>query len=457
MISVLEAMERCQKGPLMDAKDFNKKLQVKLREASAKLNVKLNLDEIIPPPDVADAVFEAAIDFGAEVGLYNQDTSRVLQFSREELIETANTRKAEFNIGEGKDMVTIRARRFGDKNLPVRMPGPAGVPITEEYYVPLHLSYAKLPEVQGIVPGCLSTARGFKNLAATPAEVVCAMQEAKLLQEVARRAGKPGMPLGEVPMSAMNDPGIIAAYAPGGYRATNSLIPIQVYPGLKIGWHHLNIAAFAQAQGIEIWGMAFVVLGAFARDPIETAIKTIAGELALLSFTNGNLLYSATIPTGAIKSYKPVLPTESLKFLAKTRNMNICLVCTAGAVFKACTKASLYENALMAFAPSVAGAAVVSFGESGMGTIVNGSTGMEGKMVCETAMAAAGIDDRKEANRIASSVVNMLMQHAMKNPEKGKTFPECYDVEKVEPSDEFKQLYAEAKKDLRQAGIPFRY
>jgi methylamine--corrinoid protein Co-methyltransferase len=456
VIGVLEAMERCQKGPLMDVKEFNKKLQVKLREASAKLNIKLNLDEVIPPPDVADAVFEAAIDYGAEVGLYNNDTSRVLQFSRAELIETAHTRKPEFNIGEGKDMVTIRARHFGDKSLPVRMPGPAGVPITEEYYVPLHLSYAKLPEVQGIVPGCLTTARGFKNLAATPAEVVLAMQEARLLQEVARRAGKPGMPLGEVPMSAMNDPGIIAAYAPGGYRATNSLIPIQVYPGLKIGWHHLNIAAFAQEQGIEVWGMAFVVMGAFARDPIETAIKTIAGELALMSFTNGNLLYSATIPTGAIKSYKPVLPTEALKFLAKTRNMEICLVCTAGAVFKAATKASLIENALMAFAPSVAGAAVVSFGESGMGTIVNGSTGMEGKIICETAMAAAGVDDRKEANRIVGNVVSMLMQQAMKG-EKGKTFPECYDVGKVEPLDEFRQLYADAKKDLRQAGIPFKY
>jgi methylamine--corrinoid protein Co-methyltransferase len=433
VIGVLEAMERCQKGPLMDVKEFNKKLQVKLREASAKLNIKLNLDEVIPPPDVADAVFEAAIDYGAEVGLYNNDTSRVLQFSRAELIETAHTRKPEFNIGEGKDMVTIRARHFGDKSLPVRMPGPAGVPITEEYYVPLHLSYAKLPEAQGIVPGCLSTARGFKNLAATPAEVVLAMQEAKLLQEVARRAGKPGMPLGEVPMSAMNDPGIIAAYAPGGYRATNSLIPIQVYPGLKIGWHHLNIAAFAQEQGIEVWGMAFVVMGAFARDPIETAI-----------------------PTGAIKSYKPVLPTEALKFLAKTRNMEICLVCTAGAVFKAATKASLIENALMAFAPSVAGAAIVSFGESGMGTIVNGSTGMEGKIICETAMAAAGVDDRREANRIVSNVVSMLMQQAMKG-EKGKTFPECYDVGKVEPLDEFKQLYADAKKDLREAGIPFKY
>jgi len=78
------------------------------------------------PAGCSDAVFEAAIDYGAEVGLYNNDTSRVLQFSRAELIETAHTRKPEFNIGEGKDMVTIRARHFGDKNLPVRIRGRRG-------------------------------------------------------------------------------------------------------------------------------------------------------------------------------------------------------------------------------------------------------------------------------------------------------------------------------------------
>ena len=38
----------------------------------------------------------------------------------------------------------------------------------------------------------------------------------------------------------------------------------------------------------------------------------------------------------------------------------------------------------------------------------------------------------------------------------GKTFPECYDVEKAEPTDECKRVYAEAKKDLREVGVPFK-
>lgn len=457
MISILEAQERCQKGTLMEGKEFDKKFQLKLREVSAKLSLKLNFEEVIPAPEIADAVFEAAIDFAAEIGLYNVDTNRVLQFSRAEITDTITTRKAEFTIGEGKDRVTVRARSFGDKRLPVRLPGPAGVPISEEYYIPIHLSYAQLPEAQGIVPGCLTSARGFNNTVSTPGELITAMQETKMIQEVARRAGKPGMPIGEAPMSVVSDAAIISAYTPGGYRCSNALIPVQVYPGLKINWHHLNVAAIAHELGIEMWGMAFDVLGAFSRDSIENAIISIAGEMCLLSFTNGNLLYSATATTQGTKHLRAVIPTEALKALARTRNMNISIVCTPGAAFGACTKLSLYQNALTTFAPVVAGAAIASFGNSGMGTVPNGSTGMEGKMVCETSMAAPSIDDRKEANRIFNSVVKMFVEHMKKGPEQGKTFPECYDVQRVEPSDEYKQIYAEAKKDLRQAGIPLKH
>jgi hypothetical protein len=31
------------------------------------------------------------------------------------------------------------------------------------------------------------------------------------------------------------------------------------------------------------------------------------------------------------------------------------------------------------------------------------------------------------------------------------------DVEKVEPTDEYKKLCTEAKKDLREVGVPFKY
>jgi len=456
VISILEAQERCQKGPLMEDKQFDRKFNLKLREVSAKLNLKHDLAEVIPPPDLADAIFEAALDFAAEIGLYNVDTHRVLQFSRAEIIDTITTRKKEFNLGEGPDMVTVKARRFGDKTLPVRMPGPAGVPITEEYYLPIHVSYAKVPEAQGIVPGCLTSARGFNNTVGTPGEIVTAFQETKIIQEVGRRVGKPGMPIGEAPMSVVSDPAIISAYLPGGYKNTNATVPIQVYPGLKINWHHLNIAAVAQELGIVTWGMAFDVLGAFSRDSIENAIMTIAGELCLLSFTNGNLLYSATATTQGSKHLRAVVPTEALKAMARTRNMNISIVCTPGAAFGACTKSSLYQNALTTFAPVIAGAAIASFGNSGMGTVVNGSTGMEGKMVCETSMAAPSIDDRNEANRIFNNVVKMFVTHMKQNPEQGKTFPECYDVQSVEPTEEYKEIYAAAKKDLRDAGIPLK-
>jgi len=126
VISLLEAQERCQKGPLMEDKAFDRKFQLKLREVSAKLNLKLDFAEVIPAPDIADAIFEAAIDFAADIGLYNVDTKRVLQFSRDEIIDTITTRKQKFTIGEGRDMVTVRARSFGDKHFAGKDAGAGG-------------------------------------------------------------------------------------------------------------------------------------------------------------------------------------------------------------------------------------------------------------------------------------------------------------------------------------------
>ncbi len=240
MISILEAQHRSQNGPIMEEKQFERKFQLKLRDLSDKCGIELKRDEIIPTPDMGNVVYEAAMELAQDVGLYHMGTNRVIEFAEEELRYTAKTRKREFILGEGKDRVTIRTRSIGDKRPPVNIVGPAGNPITEEFYVPIHLSYAQLPEAQGIVPGSLIGARGFQNDPGTPGELFCVLSEANMMQEVARRAGKPGMIFGESPMSGTSEFAAIASYNPNGYKNTTSMIPMQVYPGLKIGWHQLE-------------------------------------------------------------------------------------------------------------------------------------------------------------------------------------------------------------------------
>lgn len=454
MISILEAQHRAQNGPIMEEKQFERKVQLKLREISGQCGIELDRNEIIPPPRFGDIVYEAAVELAQDVGLYHLATNRVIEFSGEELRYTAKTRKKEFPLGEGKDRVTIRVRSMGDERPPVNIVGPAGNPITEEFYVPIHLSYAQLPEAQGIVPGSLMGARGFKNDPGTPGELFSVLSEAKMMKDVAGRAGKPGMIFGESPMSATSEFASIAAYNPDGYKNTTSMIPMQVYPGLKIGWHQLNLSAYAQEFGIEPFSMAFIVLGAFSRNPLETAILSTAGCLMLLSINHANMLYSGTVPARAVDP-RAMMQTEALKLLSLGRNVGIVVASTCGGFAGACTKTTLYENCLMGFTQAAAGCAILTFGMASGGVVPNGSTGMEGKMVCEAGIASTGIN-RRDANEIINNIYS-LYEEQYYTPLPGKPFPECYDVIKVEPTDEYKQIYDKAKTDLKAAGVPFKY
>jgi methylamine--corrinoid protein Co-methyltransferase len=455
MISTLEVQQRSQNGPIMEEKKFEKKMMLRLRELAKDYAIGSTPEEVIPPLEAGDAIFEASIELARDIGLYHLDTHRIIEFTEEELRYTAKTRRHELILGEGKDQITVRARAIGDEEPPARIIGPAGVAVTEDLFIPLHLSYAKLPEAQGVTPGVLIGARGFNNEAGTPGELISVMTEAKMMREVARQAGKPGMIIGEAPMAALSSFASIASYNPDGYDKNFCMMPLQVYPGLKISWHQLILSAYMKETGIEPWPTAFIILGAHSRDAVETAILSTAGILMLLSITHANFVYSGTISATPVWNFRAQMQTETLKNLAMTRNMGVPVAAIAGGTAGACTKMTLYENFISAFAPSVAGCAAVTFGVAAKGTLINGTTGMEGKIACEAGFASTGVQ-REEANEIINNVL-ALFEDQSADPPAGKMFPECYDVIKVEPTDEYKEIYDEAKKDLREAGVTFKY
>jgi methylamine--corrinoid protein Co-methyltransferase len=455
MISTLEVQQRSQNGPIMDEKQFEKKMMLRLRELAKNYGIKTTREEVIPSPEAGDAIFEASIELAKDIGLYHLDTHRVIEFTEEELRYTAKTRRRELTLGVGKDQVTIRARAISDEEPPARIIGPAGVAVTEDLFVPLHLSYAKLPEAQGITPGVLIGAKGFNNEAGTPGELICVLSEAKMMREVTRQAGKPGMIIGEAPMAALSSFASIASYNPDGYDKNFCMMPLQVYPGLKISWHQLILSAYMQEAGIEPWPTAFIILASHSREAVETAILSMAGILMLLSITHANFVYSGTISATPVWDFRMQMQTEALKSMAMARNVGVPIAAIAGGTAGACTKMTLYENFISAFAPAVTGCAAITFGVAGKGIVLNGSTGMEGKIACEAAFASTGVQC-EEANEIINKVL-ALFEDKSANPPKGKMFPECYDIIKVEPTDEHKRVYDEAKMDLREAGVNFKY
>ena len=91
MLSFYEVIDRAVTGPLMSDQDYYLKNYVpELNKVIQQYKIKFNPETPLPSDDaLADTVFEAAVDFFSRVGAYCPDTSRVMKFTKEEILLAA--------------------------------------------------------------------------------------------------------------------------------------------------------------------------------------------------------------------------------------------------------------------------------------------------------------------------------------------------------------------------------
>jgi len=83
MMDFLDVCERAEKGPLMTERDFELKVFIpKLNEVVKEYGIRYDSENPVPADDnAADNLYHAALDFLTKVGVYCQDTNRVIQFA----------------------------------------------------------------------------------------------------------------------------------------------------------------------------------------------------------------------------------------------------------------------------------------------------------------------------------------------------------------------------------------
>lgn len=87
----------------------------------------------------------------------------------------------------------MKKREVGDKRKPIVQGGPTGSPISEEVFMPVHMSYALEKECDTIVNGVMTSARGKSPVPGSPYEVLAAKSETRQIRTAASMAGRPGM------------------------------------------------------------------------------------------------------------------------------------------------------------------------------------------------------------------------------------------------------------------------
>ena len=123
MLNFLDVYERAIKGPIMSEKDFDMKVFIPtLNKIVKAYGIKYDKENPVPSDDkAADNLYQAALDFLSQVGVYCQDTNRVMQFSRQEILDAVKEAPGKCFAGEGKDAGVFGMRKPDDPKSPGSM------------------------------------------------------------------------------------------------------------------------------------------------------------------------------------------------------------------------------------------------------------------------------------------------------------------------------------------------
>lgn len=194
---VWDILNRVWTGPFCLEKEFLlKKYWPRVNELVKEYGIKYNPETLVSTDtSLMDDVFRAGLNLLLDVGFLCADTSRIIKFEEGEIKEALRNLPAEGTLGEGKDAVTLRPHKLGDKRPPVVIGGPTGGPLSEDMALKIYLSYAKEPSVNVLYVGFLETMDGMAVTANSHLELKAEMQNISLARLATRMCGRSGMPL----------------------------------------------------------------------------------------------------------------------------------------------------------------------------------------------------------------------------------------------------------------------
>ncbi len=449
----LEIIDRSTTGPIIEEEQFNMIHVAKgIQRVINKYNIKVDPAHIINlDDDLADRVWEAAIDFLESCGIYVMDTNRVISFSRQEMEKILQDAPSQVVLGEGDDSCIEKNRTIEDPIPPIITGGPIGMAIPEDLFAPIMESYVKEPLVDTVCPGSLATAHGREIRTRSPLEVLAGWEEADLLLEVLQKSGRPGL-ASVIVVISISDVAQLSAISRGGFRATD-LHTLGMISELKINYQMLNKIAHTIRHGGIIDPYVNPIYGGLAGGVEGTAVLVTASLVSLsLVFMASCHGSSPTHPFLFNNTSREVMQATSLAFQAIARNSHLMTNLTISPVGGPSTKTLLYECVAYSLMSTISGISRLLGPRSATGSNTGHCSGLETRFSAEIAQAATKLS-REEADEIVQIAYDHYSDQLDKRPY-GQVFNEVYDVETVTPKKEWSDLVNEIKSEAIEWGIP---
>ncbi len=452
---LLDIIRRSLTGPVVSEAEFDSRHVAQgIARVVKAYEIRVDRSHVVNQnDDLADRVWDAAIEFLANCGVYCQSTGRVILHSQEEIKAALRQAPSQVWLGTGTDIRLERFRRVEDPRPPLNMGSPIGAPISEELFVPAMVSYIQEPIVDVTCAPTLLTVYGQEIRTASPLEILAAWHEEDLMALALKRAGRPGMAVTGVSMS-VSDIGHLSAASRGGHRPTD-MYTFGIVSELKTNFEILNKLAHSIRQDGIIDPYANPIYGGLGGGVEGQAVLLTASMIALsvvfLATCNGS---SPTHPFHFNDTGREIMTATSLAFQAIARNSHLMTNLTVSPVGGPGTDTLLYECVAFTLMSTVSGASRILGPRSATGVVPAHFSGLEARFNGQVAHAATKVG-RGQADEIVQRALAQYEALQDKKPF-GQPFPEVYDVDTVQPKKEWLAIYERVEKEVTDWGLPLQ-
>jgi methylamine--corrinoid protein Co-methyltransferase len=322
---------------------------------------------------------------------------------------------------------------------------PVGAPVAEERFVPMVQSYAQEPLAQTFSSAFSQTVHGRPIKSGTPQEVEAAIWNVIKLREAARAAGRPQIGIHNLVSNAERTDAVIAAVQSDFGVLPNDGLCIAATAELKVDYERMKKTAFLRQTGHNKYGLYGPLVG------LVHVAHHFLGLIALEA--QWHCGFPLHIHHGCNTS-RNLLWLVSITAQALSRNTHLLVTANPFAAAGPCTEMVGYEIVAFALASTVAGANL-DLAAVARNRHPERASGMEARIGAEAGHLAArqGVT-REQANEIVKQILDQYEDRLAEAPI-GKRFDECYNLESLEPTQEYVELYGRVQDKLSGFGLDY--
>ncbi len=451
---LLRSIEKAYTGPIMPMKEWDTKvIPQTIKAILKKYDLKGTLDLENPincDDDLADAFFKAGWELALELGMYCEDTERVIKMTEDELLEAIRDYPDHLVLGEGQDAVTMYPRRPESEIKPL-VAASLGIVCSEDIYLPLVQGIVKYPKLVDVLHGpTLATVFGHTIRAGSPLETLMGNLESHLKQEALWRAGRPGMACTGV-ASACTEYGHLggAPAVAGRGNITMSLCPVE----LKCTFSNFHRIIQGLNYGHKLRVGAFSYIGGYAGPPEGAALACVANDLLIPTIMQCDYTSSYVYDIQLFGNCgRKALWANSVSIQAISRNTGFMRNKIVNETAGPCTEMFFLESAMGLMNHCVSGGSKTTQPRSAGGRYTDYITPVECWWVGDVYKSCAGMT-RQQANEIAKAVLPRYEEQLL-SPPKGQSIYDCYDLKNQRPLPHYAELFNKVRNELIDLGMP---